>query len=55
MDSKMSVRSIRMEDTVFLKMKAIAKQEGRSATKQIETALKQFIAEYEEQHGSVNI
>lgn len=52
---KTSVRSIRMQDDIFLKMKVIADYEGRSTTKQIERALINHITEFERNHGIIKI
>ena len=51
---KSNVRSIRMPDIVFEKMKVIAEYEGRSTTKQIERALIDHINAFEKIHGSIS-
>lgn len=55
MTEKSSVRSIRMTDEIFFKMKIIAKLQKRSATKQIEQVLGEYINEFEQEHGPINL
>lgn len=45
--------SVRIEKGIMDKMRILAKENGRSLNKQIEFAVKQYLKEYEEEHGEV--
>jgi predicted transcriptional regulator len=49
------MRSFRCEDELYLKVKHIAIQEDRSVNKQIVRVLSQFVAQYESQHGEIEV
>ena len=46
---------LRIEDESFQKIKIIAKEQGRSANKQICYILEQFIKDYEKVNGKIQI
>lgn len=45
--------SLRVPEEIIEKMKHIAKKHKRSATKEIELVLEQYIQAYEEEHGEI--
>ncbi|EOS65417.1 hypothetical protein C816_02201 [Oscillibacter sp. 1-3] len=47
--------SLRVSEDVIAKMKWIGKIHHRSATKEMEVALEQYIAAYEKEHGTIKI
>ena len=55
MSNKVSTRSVRLMDDVFLKIKYVGKTTGRSASKQIEQILLSFLADYEKEHGTIHL
>lgn len=55
MDDKTRVRSLRMADNIFFSMKHIAKLHKRSATKEIEEVLENYIRDFEKEHGPINL
>lgn len=46
--------SLRVSEEIIAKMKWIGKVHHRSATKEMEVALEQYIAAYEEEYGAIN-
>lgn len=46
---------VRIDETVWKKVKAIAQQESRNANSQLNYFLQQSVAAYEQQHGEVKI
>ena len=55
MPSAIPMRSIRMEDDLYLKLKYIASEENRSFNQEAVYILKTFVDEYETQHGSISV
>lgn len=55
MSDEYKVRSIRMTDSIFFKMKLIAKLNKRSTTKQIEDVLEEYISRFEHTNGQLDI
>lgn len=49
------VSQIRLDDTAYLKMKAIAERENRSTNAQLEYFVKKCVAEYEALHGPITV
>ena len=47
--------SLRVSEEIIGKIKAIAAKNHRSANKEMEVALEQYIAAYEREHGSVEV
>lgn len=47
--------SLRVSEELLDKMKRIAAAHKRSANKEIEFALEQYVAVYEKEHGSVSL
>ena len=45
--------SVRIEKGIMDKMRILAKENGRSLNKQIEFAVKQYLKDYEAEHGEV--
>ncbi len=45
--------SVRIEKGTMDKMRILAKENGRSLNKQIEFAVKQYLKDYEAEHGEV--
>ena len=48
-----SVSQVRIDETAYRKMKAIAERENRSTNSQLEYFVKKCVAEYEAQHGPI--
>lgn len=46
---------LRIDETLSLKIKTLAKLNDRSYKGQIENILKKFVAEYEKEHGEITI
>lgn len=46
---------VRIDETVWKKVKVIAQQESRNANSQLNYFLQQAVAAYEQQHGEVKI
>lgn len=44
---------LRIDETLSLKIKALAKLNDRSYKGQIENILKKYVAEYEKEHGEI--
>ncbi len=51
MPSSVPIRTLRMEEELYLKLKYIAKIEGRSYNQETIYILKNFVAQYELKHG----
>lgn len=47
--------SLRVPDEIINKMKVIAAENKRSANKEMEYALQHYIAQYEKQHGEIEV
>lgn len=47
--------SLRISETLLEKVKKIAAENKRSANKEIEFVLEQYVADYEKQNGEINI
>lgn len=47
--------SLRVSESLLDKVKYIAKQNKRSATKELEFIIENYICEYEEAHGIINL
>lgn len=52
---KMSHRGLRMPDDLYFKLQVLAEKEYRSTSRQIVRILENYIAEYEKEHGTINI
>lgn len=46
---------IRINETVYKKLKIIAKQENRNANSQIEYFIKKGVAQYEAENGAISV
>lgn len=46
---------VRIDETVWKKVKVIAQQESRNANSQLNYFLQQSVAAYEQQHGEVKV
>lgn len=46
---------LRIDKTLFEKFRVIASGEGRSINKQIEVLIKRAVAEYEQEHGLIQL
>lgn len=46
---------LRIEREVMEKLRVIAKNNGRSINKEIETMIRQYIAAYEKEHGEIEV
>ena len=53
MPTDVSMRGVRMPDELYLKLKSIAQQEGRSYNQQAVYILKKFVENYEKEHGKI--
>ena len=53
MEEKLLRYSLRVDRRLFQKFRYIAGSEGRSANKALEQYIKQRVAEYEADHGSI--
>ena len=51
--SNLPARGLRMPDDLYLKLKYIAKEETRSYNEQAVHILKQYVKNYEEEHGEI--
>lgn len=47
--------TLRLNEIVFVKIRKIAEHENRSMNNMIETSLKQFIAEFEDKNGEIEV
>lgn len=52
---KMSNRGVRMPDELFFKIKYIAEKEDRSTSKQIIRILDNYVKDYENRFGVINL
>ena len=55
MASNIPLRGVRMEDELYLKLKAIAKTEKRSFNQQALAIFEAFVAQYEKEHGKLQV
>ena len=55
MQDKLLRYTLRVDLLLFRKFRYIAEGEGRSANKEIEQYLKRCVADYERQHGRIDI
>lgn len=49
------MRSCRLADDIYLKVKYIADTENRSFNNWLENTLQKIVADYEAQHGVINV
>lgn len=45
---------LRIDINIMEKLKVIAKENGRTTNKQIESVLKEYLKDYEENHGEIS-
>ncbi len=55
MDEKLLRYTLRVDRLLFQKFKYIAESEGRSANKEIEQYIKKCVAEFEKEHGKIEV
>lgn len=55
MPSKTPARGLRMQDELYLKLKAIAEREDRSYNQQAVNILKKYVEDYEKQNGEIDV
>ncbi|MBD5146149.1 MAG: TraY domain-containing protein [Ruminococcus sp.] len=55
MEDKLLRYTLRMDRVLFAKFRYVAEYEGRSANKEIEQMLKKRVAEFENEHGKIEI
>jgi hypothetical protein len=55
MPSLIPMRGLRLDDELYLKLKAIAKIENRSYNQQAVYILKAFVSDYEAAHGVIEV
>lgn len=55
MDEKLLRYTLRIDRRLFQKFRYIAQWEGRSANKEIEQYLKKRVAEFEKEHGEIDL
>lgn len=55
MDEKLLRYTLRIDRLLFQKFRYIAQWEGRSANKEIEQYLKKRVAEFEKEHGKIDL
>lgn len=55
MEDKLLRYTLRMDRVLFAKFRYVAEYEGRSANKEIEQMLKKRVAEFEKEHGKIEI
>lgn len=55
MPSAIPMRGLRMEDDLYLKLKYIASKENRSYNQEAVYILKNFVEQYESQHGPISV
>lgn len=53
MSSMLPIRTLRMEEDLYLKLKFIAKMEDRSYNQEAVYILKHYVAQYESEHGEI--
>lgn len=46
--------SLRIDDDLMKKVKMIAEKEDRPVSKQLERIIRQYIEQYEQEHGRIN-
>ena len=49
------MRSCRLEDSIYLKVKHIADQESRSFNNLLEVILKKYVEDYEKENGAIDV
>ncbi len=55
MEDKILRFTLRVDRRLFQKFRYVAEAEGRSANKEIEQFIKRHVAEYERQHGKIEL
>ena len=55
MEEKILRFTLRVDRRLFQKFRYVAESEGRSANKEIEQFIKRHVAEYERQHGKIEL
>lgn len=55
MEDKLLRYTLRVDRLLFQKFKYVAESEGRSANKEIEQFIKKHVAEFEKEHGKINV
>lgn len=55
MPSNVPMRGLRMPDELYLKLRYIAKQENRSYNQEAVHILMQYVAAFEQQHGTITV
>ncbi len=55
MEDKLLRYTLRVDRVLFKKFRYIAESEGRSANKEIEQYLKRCVAEFEKEHGKIDL
>ncbi|MBR4867547.1 MAG: TraY domain-containing protein [Clostridia bacterium] len=55
MEEKLLRYTLRVDRVLFQKFRYIAESEGRSANKEIEQFLKKHVAQFEKEHGPIEI
>ena len=55
MEEKILRYSLRVDRQLFKKFRYVAEYEGRSANKEIEQFLKKSVAEFEREHGEIEL
>lgn len=55
MEDKLLRYTLRVDRNLFKKFRYIAESEGRSANKEIEQFLKKRVAQFENEHGKIEI
>lgn len=55
MEDKILRFTLRVDRRLFQKFRYVAESEGRSANKELEQFIKRHVAEYERQHGKIDL
>lgn len=55
MEDKLLRYTLRVDRLLFGKFRYVAESKGRSANKEIEQFLKKRVAEYEKEHGKIDV
>lgn len=55
MASALPVFTLRVQEDLIMKIRAIADKNKRSANKEIEFVLTSYVADYEKQHGPISV
>ena len=55
MTSLKPLRSIRMNDELYLKLKEVASKDKRSFNNMVELILQKYVDDYEQQHGEIKV